>query len=198
MIAKHVFIIGMRRSGTSVLRELMMKHPDISDIEFEPHPLWNAVDLAHFKRYEDYLGVKLTIQVFKNEGNSDHWHGAKFALNPGVKVMEWVWLPRTFPEAKIIFIIREAASTFASYHSEDKEAFRGCMPRDIYMPFHAFLLEGFRDYFKANVEKSRLVFFESLLKETDQEMKKVWNLLDIKPLEGLDKFIKKPTHRSTP
>ena len=47
---KLFFIIGLRRSGTSILRTLMLRHPDIGGIEFEPHDLWNAIELKHFPR----------------------------------------------------------------------------------------------------------------------------------------------------
>jgi len=193
---KNFFIVGMRRSGTSVLRKLLMKHPQIGDIEFEPHPLWNAVDLLHFRRWRDYPGVHKTIQEFRDKGRGDGWHGAKFALNPGVKAMEWVWLPKIFPEAKIIFIIRNPTETYKSYYKQDKNVVRGYVPERIYTDFWNIIVEGFNGYLLSNPRKACSIVYESLIKKADEELEKIWALFEIEKRSGFQKYIRKPENWS--
>lgn len=180
----------MRRSGTSILRSLLMNHPDIKDIEFEPHPLWNAIDLHHFDRFKTLPYVLETIEKFRSEGSGDKWHGAKFALNPGVKAMEWVWLPRVFPEAKFIFIVRNREDTYASYHNEDKDKLRGCIPERIYTPFFHFIVNTFKH------PESAMVNYDDLFGNGDAELENVWDLLGIKHLNGLGKYLRTPNNWS--
>lgn len=184
----------MRRSGTSILRTLLLKHPEIRGIEFEPHPLWNAVDLAHFKRYESYPGVQETIKEFKSKGNGDGWHGTKFALNPGVKAMEWAWLPRIFPEAKFVFITRDHEARWQSYYGEDKDAVRGYIPKHLYFPLSELIEQSFRDFHSKNGKKCCFVQFERLLHNADEEIKDTWELLGISALKGMNKLMRKPRH----
>lgn len=191
-MAKNFFIIGMRRSGTSILRDLLIKHPEIKGIEFEPHPLWNAVDLLHFKRYANYPDVRETIKAFAKGGKGGGWYGAKFALNPGVKAMEWIWLPKTFPEARIIFIVRDMQQTYKSYCREDRDAVRGIVPEEIYIPFWKFIIEGFNRYLSSNPEKASLVNYEALVKNADRQLEKVWACLGIKRQNGFNKYMRVP------
>lgn len=187
---KLFFIIGMRRSGTSILRSLLMNHPEINDIEFEPHPLWNAVDLSHFPRFELLPYVKETISEFKGKGSGEKWHGAKFALNPGVKAMEWVWLPQVFPEAKFVFILRDRGDTYKSYYKEDCDKLRGYIPERIYNPFFDFIVNTFHH------SQSVKISFEGLVKNADVELEKACDLLEIKRLVGAYKFMETPNNWS--
>lgn len=193
---KLFFVIGMRRSGTSILRTLLEKHPKIAKVDFEPHPLWNAVDLAHFKRFENYPGVQETIEDFRRRGDGDKWHGAKFALNPGVKAMEWVWLPKTFPGSRIIFIIRNLVDTYDSYYKQDVDSVRGVIPWSIYLPFTELIFNGFNHYAKKNPETTCFVDYEKLLENPDLELQKAWKLLRMENMGGLSQYIKTPEFRS--
>ena len=191
-MSKLFFIIGLRRSGTSILRELLLKHSQIKDIEFEPHPLWNAVDLNHFTRFKDLPYVRSTIEKFRKQGEGDKWYGAKFALNPGVKAMEWVWLDKTFPEAKFIFIYRNLKDTFKSYYKQDKDAVRGYVPEEIYHPFANLIHKTFIDRFSPFDNREQPILYESLIKNPDEELKKIWWLLGISPMTGFNKYMRKP------
>jgi len=184
----------MRRSGTSILRTLLLRHPAINDIEFEPHPLWNAVDLAHFERFKNYPGVQETLRSFKAEGNGDRWHGAKFALNPGVKALEWAWLPRTFPEAKFIFIIRDHEARWQSYYDEDKNAVRGYLPKHLYFPLSELIEQSFRDFQSKSEKKCCFIQFKRLVENAERELQEAWGLLGIYALGGLNGLMRKPRY----
>ena len=50
---KLVFIIGMRRSGTSILRKLVELHPEVERIEFEPNELLEVCERIGITRYKN-------------------------------------------------------------------------------------------------------------------------------------------------
>jgi hypothetical protein len=196
---KLFFIIGLRRSGTSILRQLVMRNPGISGIEFEPHELWAAVDLNHFDRIKKKENVKRFIQTtfrfFINLGERGKpygWHGAKFALNPGVKALEWVWLDKTFPGCKFIFIQRNLKSTYNSYYNQDKQSVRGVIDSQAYFILAKKLIIDFGNYVRSNPGRACLVDYETMLNNPDAELSKVWKLLNIQPITGLKKLIRKP------
>jgi len=186
------FIIGIRRSGTSILRELMMKHPEIRSIEFEPHPLWFAVDMSHFSRFKDMPFVKDELMRFKRECSMDKWYGAKFALNPGVKGLEWKWLPKLFPEARFIFLFRGVEANWKSYKKQDKDSVRGMIPINAYRQMHSQLYESFEEYWINNPETSTVLQYERLLNKPDQGTGYAFSVLGLDPLPGMAKFIKQP------
>jgi hypothetical protein len=191
---KLFFVIGLRRSGTSILRQLVMRNPGISGIEFEPHDLWAAVDLSHFDRLmknpEIRKWVKITIHPYTI--TRDKWHGAKFALNPGVKALEWVWLDKTFPGCKFIFIQRNLKSTYNSYYNQDKQSVRGVIDKIAYFILAEKLIINFGNYVRSNPGRACLIDYETMLDNPDAELSKVWKLLNIKPITGLKKLIRKP------
>jgi len=64
-----VFIIGMRRSGTSILRELIMSHKDVDTILFEPHHLMFSLRVSDMVRYNNDAYVGDSIQEMTQLGN---------------------------------------------------------------------------------------------------------------------------------
>lgn len=189
-MTKLLFIIGIRRSGTSILRQLLLKHPDIAGIEFEPHDLWAAVDLKHFPRLMKKPKVNVfvndTIGDFKRHGEKGKYYGAKFALNPGVKALEWVWLKKTFPDAKFIFIHRNIGSTWNSYVKQDKDSVRGLINKEAYVSEYKNILYTFTG------TDSPVLSYDFMLKNTDKTLSHAWEYLGLKPLTGLQKYITKP------
>jgi hypothetical protein len=182
---KKFFIIGMRRSGTSILRDCMRcAHDQIYDIEFETHILRYALQCMEIPRYRETLGHKGWVRDELKRFNdiaidSGKWHGIKFALNPGVYDMEWVYLYHYFPYAKFIFIIRNKENTFSSYKKLDENIKRGHAPWDCYSPFFDLMTGQFRDYRKNNPENSCIINYEKLVIDADKELKKAWNILGI-------------------
>ena len=191
-MTKLLFIIGIRRSGTSILRDLIAKHPDVAGIEFEPHDLWAAVDLKHFSRLytkpRNQIWINDTIGEFKRHGESGRYYGAKFALNPGVKALEWVWLKKTFPEAKFIFIKRDPQSTWNSYVKQDKGSVRGLITKDAYFPECMNIRDSFVDHLRTSI----LLTYENLLKNADKTLMPIWDWLELKHITGLNKYMKQP------
>ena len=186
------FIIGIRRSGTSILGELISKHPQVMGCAFEPHDLWAAVDLSHFPRlmkdFNTNEFVMKKISDFNIRGREaakkGMWFGAKFALNPGVKALEWVWLKKTFPEARFLFIVRDSESTWQSYRKQDKDSVRGIISKQAYMAGCQDIKMTYRGF---------TVRYEHLLKTPNTIMGVLFDCLDL-PTPNIDfqQFIKQP------
>jgi hypothetical protein len=196
-MTKLFFIIGIRRSGTSILRTMISRHPEINGVEFEPHPLWAAIDILHFNRfksdklYSPYYSICNEIVKRFNRFGEKQWYGAKFALNPGTKALEWVWLKKRWPEAKFIFIVRNLNNTLNSFAKQDKDSVRGMINHGSWMDQASSLIGDFHRECKKS-HNSALITFESLLKNPDIELNKVWDLLGIDKIDGFKFMVRKP------
>lgn len=194
---KKFFIIGMRRSGTSILRELIRSHPDIQDVEFETHILRYALQCMEIPRYRGVDWALKEIDRFKNINNkTDKWHGIKYALNPGVFDLEWAYLYHYFPEARFIFIMRDKCQTYKSYKKLDKDIKRGYAPWNCYSPFFDLITNQFIEYNKNNPEKSCIIEYKNLVDNVDAEIKKAWNLLELEPKIRCNGMMKIPENWS--
>jgi hypothetical protein len=182
------FIIGMRRSGTSILRNLIAKSPDIEEILFEPHEILHAVSLVKIKRYKT---SQYHNNVIKNLKHNKGTHGVKLALNPGIDALDWIWLTKNFENAKFIFIIRNRESTYKSYHNADKKTARGVVSKEAYDPMYMEVVNSFEKFARKN-KNSCIVKYEQLLKDADKELQKVWQLLGVKTPKNLNSMIRKP------
>jgi len=199
VLAKNVFfVVGLRRSGTSILRNLMRRHPMIANIEFEPHPLWAAVDLNHFGRFKDHPIVGLEFNRFNDacERAGGLLYGAKFALNPGIKALEWVWLKRTFPFARFVFITRPTNQTWASYEREDADSVRGLIEKSAYMRLAGDIQDAFVKEAGEDPGQMTIVEYGEVLKDANKAMNKVFAWLGIPEIGSYDlrSMIKTPKH----
>ena len=181
---KQVFLMGMRRSGTSILRDLMNKHPDIQ-LEFEPYELFYTVATSEMGRYK---AQSLRQEVLKQyTTQSIKWYGAKFAFNPGIEAMKWKCFNTVFPNAHFVFIIRNPKDTYASWVKQDKNSVRGICDYPMYMNWHYHITQSFED----KSIKSTIIKYEDLVNNADKEMLKVWNLLNVTPITRLNNLMRK-------
>ena len=191
---KLFFIVGMRRSGTSILKDLILKHSQVDKILFEPYQLWHAIRVSHLGRYRNDPYIKKIIKEFSYAPGK--YKGAKFALNAGIEAMTWRRLALVFPEAKFIFIVRDAEQTYNSWVGQDKDSVRGLCSKELYMGFREHIVNSFFDFYQKNRNKSCIIHYKELVENPDKEMKKVYKLLDIVRMGGLSKYIKKPKNWS--
>ena len=191
---KQLFVIGMRRSGTSILRTLLDMHPDI-ELLFEPHELLFTCQSIHIPRYKRSQYHIDTLNKFKNSNKK--YFGAKIALNCGIEAMNWRWLEDKFDKPYYVFIIRKAEDTFNSWFELDKKiGVRGVVPYDMYLPWWKHINHSFYDCVKANPERAIMVSYKDMIQDADSELEKVWDMLKLKPIKNLDKYIKKPKNWS--
>ena len=196
-ISKLFFIVGMRRSGTTILQKLISQHSNVNKILFEPYELWYAIRVSHLARYRNNIYVKKQIKKFRNSFSTNKYKGAKFALNAGIEAMTWKRLSLVFPEAKFIFIVRNREDTYNSWIKVDNNpnCVRGIVSKEMYMPWRNYIVNSFWDFIVKN-KNSIIVHYEDLVENADNEMIKVWNLLNIKPLTNLNQEMRQPENWS--
>lgn len=176
-----VFIIGMRRSGTSFLRELVMSHPEVGDILYEPHHFMYAMKVSEMTRYYSDKYVTDATEEMRELGRGEKWGGAKIALNPGIEAMTWKKIHSFFPDAKYVFITRDPTRTYDSW-VRTETSIRGVCDYDIYLSWWEHVIGSFH-----NTGGACHIEYERLVEDADKEMVKVWDLLRVDHVEGLDK-----------
>jgi len=185
---KLFFIIGMRRSGTSILRKIVMRNSQVKNIEFEPNELLEITERIDIPRYRNIPFFKNTLERFKE--HSDKYYGAKLALNPGIEAMRWLNLPFKFPNAKFIFIRRTPKSTYNSWINIETSK-RGLCSYQMYLDWWTHINVSF-----LNFEKSKrcIIDYEKLIKNPDIEMFKIWKFLKVPRIYNLKNMIKTPKY----
>lgn len=172
-----------------------MDSPTVRDVLFEPHPLWFAAMMQHFDRFNGKNFYKKIVNQFKDRGNGNLC-GAKFALNPGIDALDWVWLDEVFDKPKFIFIQRNMEDSFKSYSNIDKNIRRGAINRAAYYPACGFVQTTFVKFLNENPDRSRLIYYENIVKNVDVAMAPIWKFLEAQPARKLNKYIKKPLYWS--
>jgi len=189
---KIVFIIGMRRAGTSILRSLLMQHSKIEFIEFEPHDLLFAVGTRHIKRYNSSKYHIDTINRFFK--NNKKYYGAKIVCNPYLSALGWRFLKRYFPQAKFIFIKRDWIDNYNSWYKQDINSVRGVIPKEMYKYFYDKINTSFENFYEKNMLNACMIIYENLVNNADKELIKVWEVLNIRIKTGFNKEMKKPSN----
>ena len=194
--ARIFMLLGIRRSGTSILRKILAASPDIDTMLFEPHPLWHSVMMKHFKRFRGPEHTK-RIEAFRNLGRNGKVAGAKIVFNPGIDALDFIWLERVFPEAKFVIIFRNVDDTFQSYVNLDKNTRRGAIPKHIYSPMFNWL-QGCLWYFvDSHKDKAVSVNYEKMVEDPEKELAKVWKLLGIRSPKDLSTMVHTPQNWKT-
>jgi len=177
-----IFIVGMRRAGTSFLRKLIMDSSDVQDILFEPHILYHSVIVTQLQRLANTPHVTGPIEDFcrlvrRNKGRT----GAKFAINPGVKGMEWICLNNVFPKAQFVFIGRNVWDNHASYWNEDKDYQRGVVPFEPYEWFWIHNNAQWNEFCTVNPDRGIFVSYDRMVESPVETLAPVWDLLKVSP-----------------
>lgn len=186
---KIIFIIGLRRSGTSILRSLINTHSEVEDLLFEPHELLFCASTLHLARYQKSEYHNAVLNSFRNRSK---YYGAKVAINVGVEAGKWNHIIRRFPEAKIIFTKRNAQDNYSSWLREDTKTVHHTFDFKTYHTLWEVCNKEFEAYHIKNPDKSCIINYEGLVQDADGELSKAWNVLGIDPLTGMQTFIKKP------
>ncbi len=173
-----VFLIGMRRSGTSIMRKLLNKAEGVN-LLFEPHDVWWALTAGQLPRFVDSAVTQKALSQWRGHLESCPIPGAKFALNPGIEAMEWRPLPKLYPEARFVFVRRNQRDTFASYYAEDHAEPRGAVPDVIHNWFHHSIYLDFLDFCQQHPKRAVLVEYENLLNTPEEALAPVWALLGV-------------------
>jgi len=193
---KVFFIIGIRRAGTSVMRQILSASEDISGVLFEPHPLWHSIQMQHFKRFKS-PEHQAVLESFKKIGSHGKYVGAKFALNPGIDALDFLWIPRMFPQAKIIFMTRNINDVYQSYLNADKNTKRGAIPQTIYDPMFRWLEGWLWHIYDTTPDRTCWIHYDKLVENPLGEMEKIYACLGIKEIPSVAQIIHKPKNWKT-
>ena len=190
----RIFIIGIRRSGTSLLRSLILSHPKIAEIKFEPHELIYCCRTQHINRYKNSEYHKKIIAYYTQSINI--YKGAKIAVNVGIEAMNWKWVNNKIPNSIFIFIKRNVIDNFKSWYELDKNSVRGVCNYKMYKSWYNLINKSFEDFRNINPKRTCLISYENLVKNADNEMLQVWNTLGLSKIQGLNRIIRKPNNWS--
>lgn len=151
-------IIGMRRSGTSILRNILLTAPEVTDIEFEPPDLWSAL-VSRLPRMVNKQWVGSTKGRFLAPGGL---HGAKFAINPGCDAVLWQRMIE-FEQLKFVFIRRNSLDTYRSWVKVDEGRQGSCVtPEGIHRWFWDRYYGSFRAFADQKPERAVVIDYEDL------------------------------------
>lgn len=186
----YLWLIGMRRSGTSFMRQVLCKAPGV-DLLFEPRDLWFAVTQGHLRRFKFNPSVTGAFDRFESSGAT----GAKFALDPGIGAFYWKHLPLRYRGSRFVFIRRRQKPTYASYAKTDGGSVQGIVPADIHRWFWTELYGQFADFAAENPAAAVLIEYEDVLRDADTACEPLWRLLGSRPAPGVVRaMVKAPEH----
>lgn len=185
--ARAVFVLGLRRSGTSIVRQCLNAHSKV-DLLFEPRDLWWSVTQGHLPRFRSCSSAQLPAKDFFNfidshRGDQDDVQcGAKFAFEPGITAMYWRHIELRFRSPRFIFVTRNAEDTYASYCAMDHDSVQGVTNRSAFSSIREQLYESFCDFQDQFPARCAFVEYEKLV--SDKKLPgKVWHMLGLEPVD---------------
>lgn len=113
-----LIVVGAGRSGTTLIRETLMQHKDVSSFEFEMNALWKygnegvshdmlSVNEHYSKASSDFINNAFTQKSIES-------HHKRVLDKTVANVMRIAYVQRVLPNAKILHIIRDGRSVAAS------------------------------------------------------------------------------------
>jgi hypothetical protein len=189
------FLLGVSRSGTSIVMSYLRAHPEIETGYEEPNHLYRLMmSLKYYRQYEEHLGIdlkvieKLTYDSFRAfaeyfYSNLCEITGKKFAV---LKHPWWAKygfrLHQIFPEAKFIILLRHPYDVIASIVEFRKTSSiaRKMFPsnvRDIAKLYNKHMRE-LQKLLKAFPEQTLAVKFEDFLKTPRKFLQSIFTFLD--------------------
>ncbi len=198
-----VFILGMPRSGTTLLEQIMHAHPDIEGIGE------NAVLDLMIKEYshmEPFNGAKyplranqktketLSVQQIADkyiEYLEQRCPGAKRVINKSITNIHWVgFIALAFPNAKLIHLKRNpldsCLSSFSKNFTGDGQTFSYNMKE--MGEYYAEYMELLDHWNKVFPEKILNIEYESIVADIETEAKKVIEFIGLEWDENCLKF----------
>jgi tetratricopeptide (TPR) repeat protein len=115
VVARHVFMIGFYRSGTTLLEQVLATHPEVRTMEERPALEEGAREF--FGGDEGLDRLSSLTEERAGELRGDYWRRVRsYGLEPGGKVfvdklpLGALWAPfiaKVFPEARLLFVRRD-------------------------------------------------------------------------------------------
>lgn len=196
-----LFVVGIRRSGTTMMRHLIQLLPEAKVI-FEPRHIWWSITQGHLERFQETpAALQPAFQFDKFLRDGDGIRGAKFALDPGVGAFYWRHLRDytqpggRFLDPLFVFIRRNQQDTYASYIAMDKDSVQGTVSEDIHHYFWDRLYLDFEAHVEMNPDRAVVVEYEDILEDPVTALQPMWLMLGITPDNtALREMIRQPKH----
>lgn len=118
--SSYVFIIGSPRSGTTVLGELLDKHPYVSQW-YEPYFVWDYFfrTAPHDERTAADATLEVQKQIFKNFSSYKKRRKSLILVDKSPRnSLKIPFILNIFPQAKFIHILRDGRDVTLSIHKE--------------------------------------------------------------------------------
>lgn len=175
-----IFIVGMNRSGTTLVEQMLSSHSDIStrgELEAMSDIVmnlgWPGAEIS-----QDEINAAAELYLGKlGEGGASGFIVDKMPIN-----FKWIGLiRRMFPDAPIISMERDARDVCfsnykASFTSEGHMYAYDAESLARYYVMYANLMTHWHDQFAASIHRLR---YEDLISEPEAEMRKVLNYLNV-------------------
>ena len=118
--SRYVFIVGSPRSGTTILGEILGRHPDVVQW-YEPYFIWDYYigNLETDVRSQKHLSEKHSRFIKKEFGRYLAKSGSKLLVEKTPEnSFKIPFIHTVFPKAKWIHLIRDGRAVTASIHRE--------------------------------------------------------------------------------
>ncbi len=177
-----IFIVGMPRSGTSLIDQILSKHKDIKalgELEFLSNEIYK-LDLFSTKFSKDKANL-LNINYYKNI-NSENLK-LKFFTDKTPLNFRWIgYIVHSFPNAKIIHVHRDAKATcwsnFKSNFSGRANDFSNNLENTVkYFVNYKKIMSFYNDFFKHKIHN---ISYENLVNDFENSVKKMIHYLELK------------------
>jgi len=123
MDSKPILIVGMARSGTTLVSHILGSLPNVH-IEVEPHALWKSGNYKYFND-EEYDITPQIINFIKTKF-TENLNGKRLIEKSPINCLRPDLVHAVFPEAKIVYIERDPVRCIYSNYSRSvkKDSFR--------------------------------------------------------------------------
>lgn len=118
-LGEQVLVIGPARSGTKLVRDVIASHPEISKIPYDINFIWRRFNepITH-DALDPSLATPEVIQYLHKYFASKN-SGTRYVIEKTVSnVIRMPFVSKVFPNAKLIFLVRNGMDTVASVHRE--------------------------------------------------------------------------------
>lgn len=182
--ARHIFVVGPPRSGTTLVQNILRAHPRIAGLDGETGFFfrWNILDLRYPEIDRETMASALgssrdIIEVFdsladivKHQNNADF-----FVEKTPEHALKIDFLCKRFPRSKIVFVVRDPRDGYLSAKRNPRVQVGN-------IPLYARLWH--QSVSKLNATNSRTIAsvrYEDLCKDPGRSIERIMTFLEIEP-----------------
>ena len=189
---KVIFIIGMPRSGTTLLESILASHPDITagdELPYVNDRLTKALNALPLKDPATNLALDETdlaeIATYFHEKTQRLYHGKTYLIDKLPHNFKWAPLLKIlFPEAKIIHCHRDAMDNcWSLFRANFEQGHHYCFNMKALGQYYAqyqYLMQAYENHMGDDLLSLR---YEDLVEQTAREAKRIFTYLGMTDFE---------------